>query len=718
MSKKIVSRTAAKTGRIVTIGEQRDIAVGGAGVGGLETTFSNRIGTPQGHTQQGTIVSIIGAKAEDAANTDWFRLKARYTGTGTDCTDQSEWCRAFNVSATQQISAATLRKFLIYSIEFAGEGFTLIDNGPSGFTVSPLIGYRVEMLFAKPGQRNRDGSVAHCAGYRVRDTTGKLVGLYDSEGFPESGDLGGRLVRFWEPHMSDPFRPHSRVMAAGLSIDVVHAANLAVRSFMQNCGTPGGIVTVGDDSFTEESIIDLDNRLNSKLTDPTRKGRYLVVGADLDVKPVADSAPSKGWADLSTWARDDIRAIWGIPETRLAQGGNKTYENADVENKQWYRGPVFAALTNFANTINLISRPQGIEHYFDMADVPELTVDDGSLLRATTLFDSKLAVRNEARGMVGLPPVAGGDEFSEAPPPPAPTPPANADVPAGRDAVPFVRAAQPHALAVSLDEIIDTCSEEFAHFAQGYHVRVYKRFAGALKRAAGVRDATSTPLPAGDVSDFFHWGQFDAEQHTDAEKKLHDAAEQTLGMLAAYYGVKSIKDLPAKGRVIADQLRALLDGTPEHLGWNGAINRDLQSIIERGRATDMSVEEALARSADTLGVDLFTDGSVAADQELGSRAIQIAINTIHSAINNLALETYRSQGQTLKAWQSMGDDKVRDTHEEADSRYSDEPIQLDQPFEVGDSQLMFPGDPDGPPEEVYNCRCVVVPVDPSEQQSS
>ena len=111
MSKKIVSRTAAKTGRIVTIGEQRDIAVGGAGVGGLETTFSNRIGTPQGHTQQGTIVSIIGAKAEDAANTDWFRLKARYTGTGTDCTDQSEWCRAFNVSATQQISAATLGRF-------------------------------------------------------------------------------------------------------------------------------------------------------------------------------------------------------------------------------------------------------------------------------------------------------------------------------------------------------------------------------------------------------------------------------------------------------------------------------------------------------------------------------------------------------------------------------------------------------------------------------
>lgn len=38
-------------------------------------------------------------------------------------------------------------------------------------------------------------------------------------------------------------------------------------------------------------------------------------------------------------------------------------------------------------------------------------------------------------------------------------------------------------------------------------------------------------------------------------------------------------------------------------------------------------------------------------------------------------------------------------------------VALEQPFDVGGMQLMYPGDPDGPPEEVCNCRCSVSYVD-------
>jgi hypothetical protein len=32
---------------------------------------------------------------------------------------------------------------------------------------------------------------------------------------------------------------------------------------------------------------------------------------------------------------------------------------------------------------------------------------------------------------------------------------------------------------------------------------------------------------------------------------------------------------------------------------------------------------------------------------------------------------------------------------------------MDEKFKVGDAELMFPGDPEGPADEVINCRCAV-----------
>lgn len=59
----------------------------------------------------------------------------------------------------------------------------------------------------------------------------------------------------------------------------------------------------------------------------------------------------------------------------------------------------------------------------------------------------------------------------------------------------------------------------------------------------------------------------------------------------------------------------------------------------------------------------------------------------------------------VKIWSSAAFSvRTRPTHVEADGQVRD----MDKPFNVGDAELMFPGDPaarDTHPEEVINCRC-------------
>lgn len=62
--------------------------------------------------------------------------------------------------------------------------------------------------------------------------------------------------------------------------------------------------------------------------------------------------------------------------------------------------------------------------------------------------------------------------------------------------------------------------------------------------------------------------------------------------------------------------------------------------------------------------------------------------------------------QLQKEWIASFDDRVRDTHSDADGQIVDQ----NAPFLVGGSQMMFPGDPSAPASEVINCRCSIAHI--------
>ena len=89
-------------------------------------------------------------------------------------------------------------------------------------------------------------------------------------------------------------------------------------------------------------------------------------------------------------------------------------------------------------------------------------------------------------------------------------------------------------------------------------------------------------------------------------------------------------------------------------------------------------------------------------------AIRAARTAVTGAQNAGRLDSYlraEEMGIPLKkVWIATLDNRTRHNHAVADGQTVEE----DKPFTVGGYELMYPGDPNGPGHEIYNCRCTMI----------
>ena len=86
------------------------------------------------------------------------------------------------------------------------------------------------------------------------------------------------------------------------------------------------------------------------------------------------------------------------------------------------------------------------------------------------------------------------------------------------------------------------------------------------------------------------------------------------------------------------------------------------------------------------------------------RSLRIAASVSVRLQNNAILEAGKqSELVEYKVWVSMHDDKVRDTHAEADGQE----VPIDDTFSVGSDDMDYPGDESADISETANCRCTL-----------
>jgi len=158
--------------------------------------------------------------------------------------------------------------------------------------------------------------------------------------------------------------------------------------------------------------------------------------------------------------------------------------------------------------------------------------------------------------------------------------------------------------------------------------------------------------------------------------------------------VRSILADPEQIRGYFIQDRATGAWKPRYKTTDRRFDRSIMRAINEGRALDApTIAKIASRHHDKM---LLVRGETVARTEV--------LASVNAGRREAFLQGLEKTGYTEadveRVWDSAGDNKVRDSHRHMDGQT----VQgLSQPYSNG---LMHPGDPNGPPKEIIQCRCI------------
>jgi len=188
-------------------------------------------------------------------------------------------------------------------------------------------------------------------------------------------------------------------------------------------------------------------------------------------------------------------------------------------------------------------------------------------------------------------------------------------------------------------------------------------------------------------------------QAFDLGEKLIAEPMKTLGLSASYSLTKEI--VQTLTGFTADRIKGLTNQVRDRI--NGVLHRAVltrmnaaQAIEEIGSVLDSTgaFKEVAYRAERIYRTEILRIFSMASDMKMQEQA------------NNMKVAGY----EMLKGWLATLDLRTRPSHRLAMLRYMQNPIAVDEAFQVGDDELMYPRDPNGSAEETILCRCVSAPI--------
>lgn len=184
-------------------------------------------------------------------------------------------------------------------------------------------------------------------------------------------------------------------------------------------------------------------------------------------------------------------------------------------------------------------------------------------------------------------------------------------------------------------------------------------------------------------------GEMPAIYATNYNSAGDDIASQVKGYSFELVDAGTVKSLATKDETLLPY--KVVDGKKD-VRWNTrAVNSEIMQGILQG--------DSIPKISDRL--------THVTEMNLTS-AVRNARTATTSAQNRGRMDSYHKAQEkgirVVKVWLATNDVRTRDAHFELNGQERD----IDEPFENSLGKIMYPGDPDADPANVYNCRCTLI----------
>lgn len=531
------------------------------------------------------------------------------------------------------------------------------------------------------------------------------------------------IVHFKLPSPLDEYRGVSPIKSAQIRIDTESYAGAYQRDMFLNQGRPDAIIKY-DGILTEDEKEEILKRFNSRHSGIGNNNKLAIFQGGLEYQQIAVTPRELDFIESMKFTRDDILVAFQVPKPIVAITDDVNLANAETAIKIFLGETIKPLVQYLCEKINemLIIPDFGDTYFIWFDDISPESRSNRIAEYKAGLNDGWLTI-NEVRAKENLPPVEGGDEIYK---------------PIGM--VPIGRVTQNNNGAEKIKklkvfkgklivqeklrlfkEVKNTINNNsknqktLKRLIEGDEIRTKyannvnhnidekaKPFVQKINNELIINEKKELIIKLKD-QDF-------TKSIGRATKKIIQAFYKEQSKVWADFSIPFIEEWARTSGIYSSVLlnpNSNFEVTPRMREI--LINRAKKYSKQITSTTAERVIDAISNSLEAgAGVNEIAEviGSVY-DEFPAWRSALIARTEATFANNDGFIESYKQSGVvTHKEWVNAGDDVVRDSHSEAGG-VGGEIVELDELFSNG---CEYPGDPNGDPSEVINCRCVLAPV--------